>query len=568
MQAYHFVKYNNETTIEHLHKFAETGAVLCFDFEDSIYKLELKPYYRNSFKQIIENIIPLLPDVKIGLRINNITEELEKDLTTISGCKINSIFFPKVESAEGIDKIQKLLNVNNVSYDELIPIIESKIGFTNLEKIIRNFTPQMGKIGFGHCDYNLSINQFPFFHQNSVEYWKWIDRLHSIFEPKGLTLINSVYLELGNHSFFQSMLYHLFELFGDNVGQTTLTLEQSKLVKDFIPTKKSFYFNELLELRLDLKVSPNYDRTIIKGFENNNKEKGFSVLDKNRLMISRHEYLAALNYLRKKKLQKVNLTFVGGCFPVQHNILFEDLFHQRLKRKLENKYNIELNVNIIRYERFNKCLDKIKKYHKLNPIDILVFHVRPEPYLRLVKFYYKYLDNNGGLKKSLNIPFLKILNPEKYDILIFERRFHSISKEKETEFHKALVDLNYRIGELFGNKKFALDRYFNLTSDIVEYCINSNITPIIIGIASRTNTAYAPVLCNDLNNHFKEKFANRDIAYIEGFDNNNKNNAKFFQSNGIHASEEYHEFIAGKLFAEVEAIFTRQPVSRSERQKM
>ena len=64
MQAYHFIKYNDETNVEHLQKFAETGAVLCFDFEDSIYKSELKQHYRNNFKRIIENIIPLLPGVK------------------------------------------------------------------------------------------------------------------------------------------------------------------------------------------------------------------------------------------------------------------------------------------------------------------------------------------------------------------------------------------------------------------------------------------------------------------------------------------------------------------------
>jgi len=320
----------------------------------------------------------------------------------------------------------------------------------------------------------------------------------------------------------------LFELFGDDVGQTTLTINQSKLVKEFIPLKKDFYFNELLSQRLDLNVPPNYDKQIIEEYEQNNKEKGFSVLSKTKLMISRHEYLAARAYQDKEKSKKINLTFVGGCFPVQHNILFEDLFHQRLKRKIENKYKVELNVNIIRYERFNKCLDKVKKHHRSNPIDILVFHVRPEPYLRLVKFYYKYLDKNGNLKKSLNLPFLKVINPEKYDILVFERKFSFITTQEETKFHKILVDFNYKIGEMFGNKKFALDKYFQLTSDIVKYCQSSNIIPIVLGIASRTNTAYAPILCNDLNKYFKEKFKDQNISYIEGFDNDTKNHKKYF----------------------------------------
>jgi len=556
MQAYHFIKYNNETNIKHLNKLAETDVILCFDFEDSINTSE-KQYYRNCFKHIIENIIPMMPEVKVGLRINNNALELAKDLEAISNQHINSIFFPKIEKFEQIENIQKLLSKREVFYNELIPIIETKNALSDLDAIINTSPPKIKRLGFGHCDYNLSIKAFPFFHQNSIEYWKWINKIRTIISPKGLTIVNSAYLELENHSFFQSMLHHLYEIFGDKVGQTALTSRQSELIKQFNPNHNHLSFNELINHRLDLRVPYQYDKQIIDYYERDKKDKAFSVLKKNNIMISPHEYLTAKAFYNEKKSTSVNLTFVGGCFPVQQSILFEDLFHQRLKRKIEITFNIEFNINIIRYERLNTCLGKIKKSNKSFPIDILVFHVRPEPFLRLVKFYYRFLNNKGKLKHSLNIPFLKILSPEKYDVLNFERRFNYEPTQKETSLHKALVDLNYKIGKLFGNKKYALWKYFELTSNIVEYCKASSINPIVLGSGSRNNTSYAPILCHQLNMYFESKFKNKDIPYIDGFDQYSENNDQYFQDDGIHASEKYHELIAEKLFNELKEELNR-----------
>jgi len=36
IQPYQFVKYDKNTSIEHIEKVHQTGAVVCFDFEDGI----------------------------------------------------------------------------------------------------------------------------------------------------------------------------------------------------------------------------------------------------------------------------------------------------------------------------------------------------------------------------------------------------------------------------------------------------------------------------------------------------------------------------------------------------
>jgi citrate lyase beta subunit len=549
MQSYQFIKYDDKTNAEHIKKYAETSAVICFDFKDSITG-ELKDHYRNCFSRIVKNIIPSVPGIKISLRVNGNPAALRKDLNTIESCRINYVIVPKIEKPEQVNHFQNLLDEKNVLYDEIIPIIETKDGLSNISEIIDNAPQKIKKIAFGHCDYNQSIRAFPFFHQNSLEYWKWIYKLHSVLTPRGITIINSVYLELENYAFFQSMLHHLYEIFGDDCGQGSLTNNQSILIRDFNPENNHQPFEKLVRHRLDLRVPLNYDSIIIEEFESSNKKKCFSIVHKNELLISPHEYQDAKAYYNSKKSKSINFTFVGGCFPVQQNILFEDMFHQKLKRKIEQSYNIEFNINIIRYEQLNTCLDKIKNYNKSYPINLLVFHVRPEPYLRLIKFYYKYMNKEGKRKHSLNIPLLKIMNSEKYDILINERRFDFDANRQETGLHKILVDMNYKVGNICGNKSYALSKYFNVVSTILDYCNDSNIKLIVLGGVSRLNTSYEPKLCEELNDYFKNNLNNR-AAYIECLDKNMNCHESYFQSGGIYATEYVHEMVANKLFKEV-----------------
>lgn len=553
MKAYQFINYNNQTTIEHIKKYAKQHAVLCFDFEDSIKNPE-KQYYRNCFRNILTNIIPEITSAKIGLRINGEEPDFTKDLEAISNNFVNSIILPKIESPEQIKKFIKLLESKNITYDELIPTIETKRALTDIEAIVESLPPKIARLGFGHCDYNLDINAFPFFHQNSIEYWKWIRKIYSILTQKNLTILNSPYLELENYSFFKSMLHNLHNLFGSEVGQTALTTKQTELINQFNPANEHIDFNKLIRHRLDLKVPDNYEQQVIANFEGNSKNKTFSILGENNILISPHEYFAAKNYSNTKRSKNINLTFVGGCFPVQNNILFEDLFHQKLKRRIESEFEIEFNVNIIRYEQFNRCLGKIRKYDKPFHSDVLVFHIRPEPFLRLVKIYHRYLDNNGVVKKSFNVPLLNISNLEKSNILSFERSILYNADGKETWFHKLLIDLNYIIGRYLGNLKYAFKKYYKLALDIAEYCKQNNIKLLVLGIGYRNNTSYAKYLCNQLNSYLQSGFANHDITYIENLSHISRNTGQYFHSNGIYASDKYHKLIAETLFNELKEL--------------
>jgi citrate lyase beta subunit len=558
LDTYQFIRYNAYTSLESIINKEASGVVICFDLEDSICNwidekenTNLKNEYRKILNKILSGLNSESNSIKIGIRINSGGSDFQNlDIESIPiGSRINTILIPKVEDKNQIDTVASSLNARSIIFSEIIPIIESKEGLEKLEDIL-NAKYHVKKVGFGHCDYNLSIHAFPFFHQDSVEYWKWVNRIIEILSEKELKFINSAVLDLNDSALFQSMLDHLHTIYPNNFGQFTLTHQQTLVCKSF---KDYLALNEgTAKIRLDLSINKEMLTSLISSFEVDNKGQGFTIKADKSTIISPQEYCSAKLHLNKLKEKDVNFTFVGGCFPVQDRILFEDIFHQKLKKNIEKNFNVNFNINIIRYERLYNCLNKIILASNDKPINYLVFHIRPEPFLRLIKLYYKYLNNDYKLCRSLNLPFFKILNPEKFDRLRIPRRFSSTNVDNKSNLYKALINLNYIFGYLIGNYNYALKKYLFLIKEIINYCENNKIRIIILGPAIRSNTILEASFSKKLEKYMSRSLNKMNVKYIFGLEKHNQNGKLYFNKNGIHATELYHDLISDRLFSEIE----------------
>jgi len=515
MKIYQFIKYNQKTNINHIKNYGNDNLIVCFDFEDGI-KNGLdesisikKERYRDYFIQILSKFDK---NSKIGIRINTKnSSELKKDLITNKEKNIHSIFLPKIESSKELIKFIEIIENYNIKYKELIPIIENKAGLKHIKEIIK--IPNVKSIAFGHCDYNLNLNIFPFFHHNSNEYWKWVNKIVSVTNKEKVNFINSPYLLNNNPIFISSILEHLKNHTNNNFGQITLSNIHTDICINRLNYKMA-KFNKLLKNRHRLYATIDDIKNIINSYETNNKGLGLS--RNNERIIAYQEYIATKKLLSDDKQKIFNLTFVGGCFPVQHNILYEDIFLVKSKKNIENKLKINLNIDIIRYERFTKLIDKIIKLNKSKNIDLLILSVRPEPFLRIIKLYYKYINNEGKLKKSLNFPFINKINPEKYDFLVLGRLYDYNVKHKKSPIHNILVSLNYITGLLIGNLRYALNKYLKLVKEIEKYCNEKNIELVLLGPNLRNNNKIEPYLCKMLDNKIRMHFPKKKI--INGLD--------------------------------------------------
>ena len=106
---------------------------------------------------------------------------------------------------------------------------------------------------------------------------------------------------------------------------------------------------------------------------------------------------------------EINLTIMSGCFAVQSNIKPEKLYHQIVKKELEKNLKNILNINILRYERFASCFEKIKNYAEVYKIDVLLFQIRTEQFLRISKLYYTYSDEDKKKKRIVSDHFTYLL---------------------------------------------------------------------------------------------------------------------------------------------------------------
>lgn len=555
ISTFYFINYNKDDAISSVLPFVNTSTI-CLDLEDSVQDLfnpvrnfELKQAARNSIRRLFSE--SKISDFDWAVRISSFhSEEIDNDIKLLSEerikNKIRKILIPKTESINELEQILLKLQKSKIEVEEIIPIIETKRGLNNLKEICS--LKGIKRIAFGHCDFNHDSNFFPFYHQSSKKYWEWIKDISLILQASGIQFLNSPFLKFNDDYEFQSMLAKLNSICKADFGQITLTKRQTELCKNFHPEK--FSLNGF-DKQLNNEEVLIYAKKIINNFETYNDNKGFTISSE-RILISPHEYIAAKEFLKKKT---INICIAGGCFPAQSNIAKEKLYHSIVKRKLEEESGNELLVNIVRYERFKNCFEKIKEHVENNKTDVLLFHLRIEQVLRIAKLVYKYSEG-GKVKRKFTLPFLNKIPSEKIELLQKNLGQPNTDVKKPAGLKKMKLNLNYFLGMLFGNVNYAFNKYDEIYTRIIQLCEDKNIKLILVGPACRPYNNIEDKLSKKLSEYFKLKAEKENIPFINllGYSNEKKEN--LFFENGIHVSEAGHERAAILLLNELNKIYS------------
>ncbi|HOK37928.1 MAG: hypothetical protein WHW07_02145 [Bacteroidales bacterium] len=300
--AYQFVKFKEDSFVEFHRQLAEQNTVSCFDFEDSI--IDFKKNDTNAYKaNYREKVVNLINKHKVkilkswlGFRINEFGNNRYYDdiqaLRALGDIKIRCIF---LSNCHNLQILQNFIEDNqDIRFDEVIPIIESNDGFSNMEEIISFKHPKFKNVAFGHCDYNLSCNIFPFIHQDNPRYWYWIQKFEKLCKEHKIGFVNSVYLNVNHTMHFKLMLKNLSNHFKD-FGQVTLNTQQSNACYSF---KEDELINvRELNLLEDIDVM-DYARKIVELFEKYNPDgMGYTIMPDTKIFISPQEYVAAKRHI-------------------------------------------------------------------------------------------------------------------------------------------------------------------------------------------------------------------------------------------------------------------------------
>ena len=300
--SYQFVKFKENTFVDFHKQLVEQNTVSCFDFEDSIidfksndtnrYKID----YRTKVVNLLTNNNGKVNNSWLGFRINEYGLDRYRDdiaaLEQLEGIEFRVLFLANVHSSENLEKF--LEDNKHINFKEVVPIIESNEAFSNIEEIMKFKHPKFKNVAFGHCDYNLSCNLFPFIHQDNPRYWYWVQKFEKLCREEKIGFINSHYLNLNHSSHFKLMLKNVSRFF-DDWGQITLNTQQSSGAYNF----KDADLINVRELNMleDMNIT-DYAEKIVSLFEKYNPDgRGYTIMPDTKIFICPQEYLAAKRFI-------------------------------------------------------------------------------------------------------------------------------------------------------------------------------------------------------------------------------------------------------------------------------
>ena len=235
-------------TLRLVKNLSAAGVMTILDLEDSAqdpfskkHTVDLKINARNNFFKIISSNNWDLRSfgVPLYVRVNAIDTEFFKDDIRMlidavrSGFPISGIFLPKVESYSHIDEIFSLLiglNEKSKNTIEIIPMIETKSGMSDLENILDmdRADPKFSKIHYGHFDYCLDAKLWPFPDPQHDSFWNIIKPMIELILRNNKTYIHTPFPFPNNVDLFWASYKYLKNLYPTkNIWACTLNSEIS-----------------------------------------------------------------------------------------------------------------------------------------------------------------------------------------------------------------------------------------------------------------------------------------------------------------------------------------------------
>lgn len=307
IKKYHFANPYNNKILELAGKVTGLNTTLCFDLEDFNRNVPEKKADKKLHREyVLRSIIAIGCSHfrnNIGIRLNNFnSREFYNDIKLLERIKdkvrFDCLFLPKIKTGEDIQGCIKILKKSGIGFSEIIPIIENKKAFNNLSNILYTSRGLIKTVAFGHCDYNYDNGYFPFYHQDSEEYWGWINYMSEVLRHHNILLVNSPYLSLNDGRSFLNMIIRLAGIAGENFGQVTLSLNQIRLCSLY--EQNSFIEPAIVTRNISKKATvEEIAETLIEDYENNlTMNRSFSI-NAERIFISPQEYLSAKKYIKK-----------------------------------------------------------------------------------------------------------------------------------------------------------------------------------------------------------------------------------------------------------------------------
>lgn len=286
---------------------------MVFDVEDGVqnvlepqHSVFIKREVRNNITNFLNSYSENDSPVKYGIRVNALSSSaFDEDIALLKNMspkvKWKTIFLPKINCHEEILTYLNAFNENNIAFEEVIPIIETAEGYKNTSSIVKHPVESgFKRVAWGNHDFNLDCGYWPFQDIYSPLHWPRMKAFISCLKKMNYEFINPPILELDNKELSMAVLNEISMLCKLGFSQVALSHKQALLFLDW-QADYAYTITPFLRSNQDGRQEKiSLAKSIVeqfKVFQVNGKS--FSIIDKNKKIISPQEFLAAQNFLHE-----------------------------------------------------------------------------------------------------------------------------------------------------------------------------------------------------------------------------------------------------------------------------
>ena len=268
------------------------------DLFDKQNNKNLKKISREGLKYLYDKNI--LENTETFVRINSQKSEFyQHDVQTISSIlekksSIKGIFLPKVENYDQIKDCYDQLSTSKKNKFTIVPMIETEKGLKNLDKILLQDKSNdiIKYVHYGHYDFCLDSNFWPFPEPYHFEYWKIIEEISKSVIKHKKKYIHTPFPLIETESIYWSSIDYMQK----NLSMDQINLSLVNIDLNYINQPNKIKLTKLKNISNDPHYKTVFAKKIINEYlSNKSKNKSFSLSRKR--FIPPHLYLAAKKYL-------------------------------------------------------------------------------------------------------------------------------------------------------------------------------------------------------------------------------------------------------------------------------
>ena len=314
---YQFIPVAPGRVMERLIRTMRAGTMAVLDLEDGYLDVrdpgkttERRTRGRKQLLELCANAKGRTNGRPVAMRVNVAgSEDFARDLPVVRAASetfgLAAVMLPKVELADQMGRAHSDLSAEGVEFGYLVPMIETRKGMHRIDEIIAAAV-ELGSpaVVYGHHDYWLDAGAWPFPGPREMSYWEPVERIAQSALAAGLRYVHPPEAELRDEALLAGMVSRLRSICGDRfdilsagMSQTSLLLRLVEEASSSEPKSESLaeqsVFDSVEQQRLAEETCALFEG-------NNRQEHSFSADARSGRFISPHEYLAAVNYLRKQ----------------------------------------------------------------------------------------------------------------------------------------------------------------------------------------------------------------------------------------------------------------------------